>query len=111
ARVPTPEPEPAAAVARKTEGAKTGADWQVIKVGARDYLSAENIAKFYELLGNVDSTGKIVVLNNGRNQLQLTLNRRAPIGNGVRNWLCFPVIAHDDKFLVSRIDLAKTLEP
>ena len=90
---------------------KPSVDWQVIKVGARDYLSADNIAKFYGLLGNVDSTGKTVVLNNGRNQLQLTLDSREAVVNGVRNWLCFPVIAQDDKFLVSRIDLAKTIEP
>jgi N-acetylmuramoyl-L-alanine amidase len=86
-------------------------DWEVIKVGPRDYLSVDNIAKFYGLLGNVDSTGKSVVLNNGRNQLQVTLDSREAIVNGVRNWLCFPVIAHDNKFLVSRIDLAKTIEP
>jgi N-acetylmuramoyl-L-alanine amidase len=86
-------------------------DWQVIKVGPRDYLSADNIAKFYGLLGNVDATGRSVVLNNGRNQLQLTLESREAIVNGVRNWLCFPVIAKDGKFLVSRIDLAKTIEP
>jgi len=86
-------------------------DWQVIKVGPRDYLSVDNIAKFYGLLGNVDSTGKSVVLNNGRNQLQVTLDSRECIVNGIRNWLCFPVIAHDNKFLVSRIDLAKTIEP
>jgi N-acetylmuramoyl-L-alanine amidase len=86
-------------------------DWQVIKVGQRDYLSVDNIAKFYGLIGNVDSTGKTVVLNNGRNQLQVTLDSREAIVSGVRNWLCFPVIAKDDKFLVSRIDLAKTIEP
>jgi N-acetylmuramoyl-L-alanine amidase len=86
-------------------------DWQVMKVGPRDYLSVDNIAKFYGLIGNVDSTGKSVVLNNGRNQLQVTLDSREAIVNGVRNWLCFPVIAHDNKFLVSRIDLAKTIEP
>jgi N-acetylmuramoyl-L-alanine amidase len=86
-------------------------DWQVIKVGPRDYLSLDNIAKFYGLIGNVDSTGKSVVLNNGRNQLQVTLDSREAIVNGIRNWLCFPVIAHDNKFLVSRIDLAKTIEP
>jgi N-acetylmuramoyl-L-alanine amidase len=86
-------------------------DWQVIKIGPRDYLTVDNIAKFYGLLGNVDSTGKTVVLNNGRNQLQVTLDSREAIVNGVRNWLCFPVIAKDDKFLVSRIDLAKTIEP
>src|SRR5436190_4608272 len=86
-------------------------DWQVIKVAPRDYLSVDNIAKFYGLLGNVDSTGKSVVLNNGRNQLQLTLDRRECIVNGIRNWLSFPVISHDNKFVVSRIDLAKTIEP
>jgi N-acetylmuramoyl-L-alanine amidase len=103
-----PTATPAAAA---KQDAKPNADWQVIKVGPREYLSADNIAKFYGLLGNVDSTGKVVVLNNGRNQLQLTLNSREAIVNGVRNWLCFPVIAKDDKFLVSRIDLAKTIEP
>lgn len=103
----TPAPSPVA----KANAPKPNADWQVIKVGPRDYLSADNIAKFYGLLENVDSTGKTVVLNNGRNQLQLTLNSREAIVNGVRNWLCFPVIAQDDKFLVSRIDLAKTIEP
>jgi N-acetylmuramoyl-L-alanine amidase len=97
---PTPSPSPT-----------PNQDWQVIKVGTRDYLTLDNIAKFYGLIGNVDSTGKIVVLNNGRNQLQVTLDSREAVVNGVRNWLCFPVIAKDDKFLVSRIDLAKTIEP
>jgi N-acetylmuramoyl-L-alanine amidase len=100
AATPAPKPTPTPA-----------ADWQVIKVGPRDYLSADNIAKFYGLLGNVDSTGKSVVLNNGRSQLQITLDSREAVVNGVRNWLCFPVIAKDGKFLVSRIDLAKTIEP
>ena len=86
-------------------------DWQVIKVGPRDYLSVDNIAKFYGLIGNVDSNGKTVVLNNGRNMLQVTLDSREAIVNGIRNWFCFPVIAHENKFLVSRIDLAKTIEP
>jgi N-acetylmuramoyl-L-alanine amidase len=90
---------------------RAATDWQVIKVGARDYLSADNIAKFYGLVANVESTGKTIVLNNGRNQLQLTLESREAIVNGVRDWLCFPVIGKDGKFLLSRIDLAKTIEP
>lgn len=110
---------PAKTAATKSSAAKSSpppipkpsVDWQLIKVGARDYLSADNIAKFYGLLGNVDSTGKTVVLNNGRSHLQLTLDSREAVVNGVRNWLCFPVIARDDKFLISRIDLAKTIEP
>jgi N-acetylmuramoyl-L-alanine amidase len=103
--------KPAAAATPAPKPTPAPSDWQVIKVGPRDYLSADNIAKFYGLLGNVDSTGKSVVLNNGRNQLQITLESREAVVNGVRNWLCFPVIAKDGKFLVSRIDLAKTIEP
>lgn len=109
-KLSTAKTKPAPTAAAKPS-ATPNADWQIIKVGQRDYLSADNIAKFYGLLGNVDSTGKSVVLNNGRNQLQLTLQSREAIVNGVRNWLSFPVIAQDNKFLVSRIDLAKTIEP
>ena len=109
-KLSTAKPTPAPPAAAKPS-ATPNADWQIIKVGPRDYLSVDNIAKFYGLLGNVDSTGKSVVLNNGRNQLQLTLESREAIVNGVRNWLCFPVVAQDNKFLVSRIDLAKTIEP
>jgi N-acetylmuramoyl-L-alanine amidase len=31
--------------------------------------------------------------------------------NGARSWLCFPVIEHSGKFLVSRMDVSKTIEP
>src|ERR1700674_597054 len=106
-RVPKPTaPKPAA-----KPSPPPNQDWQVIKIGSRDYLSADNIGKFYGLLGNLDSTGKTIVLNNGRNPLQLKLDSREAIVNGVRNWLCFPVIGKDGKLLVSRIDLAKTIEP
>ena len=107
----TAKPTAAPPAVAEPDGATPKAAWQVIKVGPRDYLSVDNIAKFYGLLGNVEATGKSVVLNNGRNQLQLTLESREAIVNGLRNWLCFPVIAQDGKFLVSRIDLAKTIEP
>jgi N-acetylmuramoyl-L-alanine amidase len=111
AKLSAAKPTAAPPAVAEPDGAKPRADWQVIKVGSRDYLCVDNIAKFYGLLGNVDATGKSVVLNNGRNQLQLTLESREAIVNGLRNWLCFPVIAPDGKFLVSRIDLAKTIEP
>src|ERR1051326_5125053 len=67
-----PSDKPAAAPAAKPSPTPNK-DWQVIKVGPREYLSVDNIAKFYGLIGNVDSTGKSVVLNNGRNQLQVPL--------------------------------------
>lgn len=92
--------------------ARAAADWQVIKVGRWDYLSVDNIAKFYGLPSDVAPVVKTLRLDNGRINLEVTLDSREAIVNGVRNWLCFPVIAHSDgRFLVSRIDLAKTIEP
>lgn len=92
--------------------AQAAAEWQVIKVGRWDYLTVDNIAQFYGFAGEVQPIGNSIRIDNGTNQLELTLDSREAIVNGVRNWLCFPVIRHrDGKFLVSRIDLAKTIEP
>ncbi len=86
-------------------------DWKIIKVGNREYLSVDNIAKFYGFPADATQIGKTIRLDNGRSSMALTLDSREAIINGVRNWLSFPVIGHDGKFLVSRVDLSKTLEP
>ncbi len=85
-------------------------DWKIIKVGNREYLSVENIAKFYGF-PDATPTGKTIRLDNGRNSIVFTLESREAFINGVRNWLSFPVVEHEGKFLVSRVDLSKTLEP
>lgn len=93
------------------ETASAANEWQVIKVGKWDYLSVDNIAKFYGFAPDVTPINKTIRLDNGKNQLEVTLESREAIVNGVRNWLCFPVLERDGKYLVSRIDLAKTIEP
>jgi N-acetylmuramoyl-L-alanine amidase len=85
-------------------------EWQVIKINGRDFLSVDNIAKFYGF-PNPTINGKNVDLNNGKNEMQFHLDSREMLLNGVRNWLSFPVFVHDGKIVISRIDLAKTLEP
>ncbi|HSH38810.1 MAG TPA: N-acetylmuramoyl-L-alanine amidase, partial [Chthoniobacterales bacterium] len=92
--------------------AQANAEWQVIKVGRWDYLSVDNVAKFYSLGGELTPVEKVIRLENGVNSLEVRLDSREAIVNGVRTWFCFPVIAHSDgKYLISRIDLAKTIEP
>src|SRR5437588_958896 len=86
-------------------------DWQVIKVGNHDYLSVDNIAKFYGFPAGVPFGGRKIGLEDVNRSLEFTLDSREIMINGARNWLCFPVIEHHGKFLVSRMDLAKTLEP
>ena len=85
-------------------------EWHVIKVNGRDFLSVDNIAKFYGF-PNPAVDGKNVKLSSDKNELQFRVDSREMLINGVRNWLSFPVFVHDGKVLVSRIDLAKTIEP
>src|SRR5437764_13514148 len=85
-------------------------EWQVIKVNGRDFLSVDNLAKFYGFSGAVVD-GKNINLSNEKNELQFRVGSREMLLNGVRNWLSFPVFVHDGKVLLSRIDLAKTIEP
>src|SRR5437868_10710260 len=91
-------------------GLRAAVEWQVIKVNGRDLLAVDNIAKFY---GFPDPAveGKNVRLKNDKNELQFMIDSREMLINGVRNWLSYPVFVHDGKVVVSRIDLAKTLEP
>jgi len=86
-------------------------DWQIIKVSGHDYLSVDNISKFYSLPAEVVPAGKKIQLETVKNPLEFVSGSRETMINGARSWLCFPVIEHSGKFLVSRIDVAKRLSP
>src|SRR5260370_32871405 len=46
-----------------------------------------------------------------KNAMEIASGSREVMINGARSWLCFPVIEQDGKYLVSRTDVAKTIEP
>ena len=100
-----------AAITRVASGAEPADPWQIIKVGTHDYLSVDNIAKFYGLPSGVAPSGRKIRLENEKGMLEFNLDSREININGARNWLCFPVIENGGKYLVSRMDLAKTIEP
>lgn len=86
-------------------------DWQIIKVNGHDYLTVENIAKFYGLPANVLPSGENIQLEAVKNPLEFVRGSREAMINGARSWLCFPSVEQDGKILVSRTDVAKTIEP
>jgi N-acetylmuramoyl-L-alanine amidase len=92
-------------------GAPAASDWQIVKIGGREYLTVDNIAKFYGLPTGIAPVEKRIRIDNGTNSLEVQLDSREVMINGVRSWLCFPVTEKDGHYLVSRVDLAKTLEP
>jgi len=86
-------------------------EWQVIKVDGRDYLSVDNISQFYGLPAEVVPSGSKIQTNTADHPLEFVNSSREAIINGVRSWLCFPVIEQNGKSLVTRTDVAKTIEP
>src|SRR5205809_281738 len=87
------------------------AEWQVIKVNGHDYLSVDNISKFYGLPAEVVPSGAKIQSDPDKNPLELVSGSREAIINGARSWLCFPLVEQAGTFLVSRTDVAKTIEP
>src|SRR5947199_5437194 len=86
-------------------------DWQIIKVSGQDYLSVENISQFYGLPAGVVGAGEKIRFETIKNPLEFVSGSRETMINGARSWLCFPLIEQGGKYLVSRTDVAKTIEP
>src|SRR6266496_1349495 len=86
-------------------------DWKIIKVSGSDYLSIDNISRFYGLPAGVAGAGDKIRFETVKNPLEFVSGSREAMINGARSWLCFPVMERDGKFLVSRTDVAKTIEP
>ena len=100
-----------ASLALPSSIAVAAAEWQVIRVNGHDYLSVENISKFYGLPAEVVSSGAKIQSETADHPLEFVSGSREAMINGARSWLCFPVIEQDGKSLVSRTDVAKTIEP
>src|SRR5881397_664988 len=86
-------------------------DWEIIRVSGQDYLSVENISRFYGLPAGVVGAGEKIRFETIKNPLEFVSGSRETMINGARSWLCFPLIEQGGKYLVSRTDVAKTIEP
>ena len=86
-------------------------DWQIITVGNRDYLTLDNVARFYDLHVQPQGIDNRLVLGDSRVRLEVCSNPREIYVNGIKQWLSFPVVNESGQMLISRFDLAKTIEP
>src|SRR5213083_2426968 len=101
----------AAGIALAQRSTFAASDWKIIKVSGHDYLSVDNISRFYGLPAGVAAASEKSQLDAVKNPLEFVSGSREAMINGARSWLCFPLIEQDGKFLVSRTDVAKTIEP
>ena len=72
-----------------------GGDWEVIKISGHDYLTVENISKFYGLPAGVVARGEKMRFETVKNPLEFVSGSREAMINGARSWLCFPLIEQD----------------
>jgi N-acetylmuramoyl-L-alanine amidase len=90
--------------------AATVGEWNLFKVEGRDYVSMENIADFYGLT-DVRRVNNDVTLKVGNRSLRGTAGSVEFFINGLKFNLSYPVVDVDGKLGISRMDLAKVIEP
>src|SRR6059036_2573505 len=100
----------AAGIALAQRSTFAASDWEIIKVSGHDYLSVDNISRFYGLPAGVAAASEKSQLDAVKNPLEFVSGSREAMINGARSWLCFPLIEQGGKYLVSRTDVAKTIE-
>lgn len=86
------------------------ADWNLVKRQGRDYVTMENVSKFYGL-SDIQRAGTGVTLRAGNRSLRGAAGSADLFINNLKFILSYPVEEQDGQFLVSRMDLTKLIEP
>ncbi len=97
-------------VASPVGSAATVSGWEVEKFDGRDYVSAESIKKFYNFT-KVTRSGDSLVLENAKVEMKLKVGGNECLMNGVKFIFSNNIETHGDKTYVSRMDLAKLIDP
>ncbi len=87
-----------------------GAAWTIIKHNDRDYVTAENIKDFYRFTA-LDIKGGTLKFRSPKVEMQIRNGSDNLYINRILFRLSYPVIYKDRKYLFSRIDLAKLIDP
>ncbi len=100
----------ALALAGLAAQAAYAAGWDVTKISGRDYVSCESMKQFYQFT-NLKKSGKSVVLDNKKIEMKLSVGGHECLMNGVKFVFSNPVAQVGNKVYVSRVDLAKLIDP
>ena len=85
-------------------------EWTLYKVGGRDYVAVENVARFYAL-SQVRINGLDFTLSGGMRSLRGRSNSVEFFINNLKFNLSYPVVECEGHLCMSRMDLTKLVEP
>jgi N-acetylmuramoyl-L-alanine amidase len=86
------------------------AQWQIQRLNGRDYLPVSQIAAFYQMRVVPRGDRGVTLVSESR-RLEFAKGSREARIDGVKHWLSFPALYFAGRFYISRMDLAKTLDP
>lgn len=86
------------------------AGWETVRYNGNDYVTLRSIKTFYRFDTMKRSSSKIV-LENKIVEMRLTVGGQEVWMNNVKFVFSFPIVPSGGRYLVSRIDLAKMIDP
>lgn len=84
--------------------------WELAKLNGRDYVTLDSVKKFYRF-DKITRSGKSVILENKSVVMKLKIGQQDCYMNNVKFVFSYKVETSGSKVLVSRIDLAKLIDP
>ncbi|NNC87009.1 MAG: N-acetylmuramoyl-L-alanine amidase [Akkermansiaceae bacterium] len=86
------------------------AGWETARYNGNDYVTVRSIKEFYNF-DTMKRTNKHIVLENKAVEMRLTTGGQEVWMNNVKFVFSYPVVYSKGRYLVSRIDLAKLVDP
>ncbi len=90
--------------------ASTSGGWEIAKIEGREFVSVDSIKKFYNF-ARLTRSGNSLVLDNQKVEMKLKIGGQECLMNGVKFVFTHKVTAIGEKAYVSRMDLAKLIDP
>lgn len=85
-------------------------NWKVVNSGGRDYVRVRDLKEFYQF-ASYQREGRNLFLRSQRMVVKMAVGSDDIYINNVKFCLSFPIITQGNEALVSRVDLAKLLDP
>lgn len=86
------------------------AGWETVRYNGNDYVTLRSVKSFYRF-DTMKRVGSKVVLENKVVEMRLTVGGQEVWMNNVKFVFSFPIVRSSNRYLVSRIDLAKMIDP
>jgi len=86
-------------------------DWEIIKFKEVEHVTAESVKRFYRFEGMERSEGRLVFRQGTNMTMTWVIGSDSIRINTIKFSLSYPVIEHQGRILVSRLDLQKLLDP